>query len=115
MKPEKLDEIGRRKRKVRTPTGRRVGVNERVVTILEMLHWFGDLPTEYLYQFTKHQGKDRTGLVKVLADLFHEQTYRLSDGEYLDLPRGSGLLGSRPKILSATSWCIPSARKASRY
>ncbi len=94
MKVDKLDEIGRRKRMARNPTGKRVGVSERVLVLLERLHWFGRLPTGYLYEFTKDlpHAKDRTGLIKVLGDLFHERTFRLLNGDYLDLPRGSGLL-----------------------
>ncbi|MCA0869283.1 hypothetical protein LCL97_00455 [Seohaeicola saemankumensis] len=88
-----MDEIGRRKRFHRMPTGARVQITERILAVLEALHWYGNLPTNYLYEFTRDlpKSRDRVGFVKLLAKLFHENAYVI-DGEYITLPNGAGLL-----------------------
>jgi hypothetical protein len=95
MNIPKLDSLGRRKQFIRQPTGKRVKINDRVLAILQALHWFGDLSTDYLYEFSRHLRKDKTGCIKVLGDLFHERTY-LYNGKHIDLPRGAGLLDRPP-------------------
>ena len=73
------DTIGRRTRVRRKPKQKSITLKPRDLLIFQKLHEHGDLPTPFLYAFTRHLGKDYTGLVKRLNLLFH--------AGYLDFPQ----------------------------
>lgn len=75
---ETLDTLGRRTRTCRLPRLKSLSLKSRDILVFQKLHEHGDLPTPYLYAFTKHLGKDYTGFVKRLNQLFH--------AGYLDFP-----------------------------
>ena len=65
------DTLGRRTRQYRQPHHKALRLQPRDIFIFQKLHEHGCLPTPYLYAFTKHIGKDYTGFVKRLNQLFH--------------------------------------------
>lgn len=75
---ETLDTLGRRTRRRRLPRQKSISLKPRDILVFQKLHEHGDLPTPYLYAFTKHLGKNYTGFVKRLNQLFH--------AGYLDFP-----------------------------
>lgn len=74
------DAIGRRMRRSRQPTGKRIILRPRDLLWFQKLHQHGPLPTSYLLAFAEGMGSDRSRAIKRLADLYN-------DGRYLTRPQ----------------------------
>lgn len=84
--PRLRDTLGRRRRYAgRQPSGKFVKHTPRDLVIFEKLQRHGILPSHYLFEFTKHLGRDRNDFQHRLKHLYNED--RTSHGgPYLDRP-----------------------------
>lgn len=62
----------RRMRSTATSTGQQIIPTPRDLEILLKLYEHGPLPSAYLFELTRHLGRDLTRLKKRVGDLFHE-------------------------------------------
>lgn len=67
------DALGRRSRFVRCPTGKRIVISERDISILQLLYRYRFLRTPQIVKFLRPRSERR--LVERLGDLFHETTF----------------------------------------
>src|SRR3954471_7740793 len=75
----------RRSRFSRSPTGKSISPLERDIALFHAIYRHGPLPTSFLYEFTKHLGRDKDAMKHRLEALYHETT-TLHGGPYIDRP-----------------------------
>jgi hypothetical protein len=100
------DTLGRRKKHgPAQPTERSIKLNERDHLIFELLNRHGPLPSTYIFEMTRHLGRQRTHLIERLTHLRHG--YIAPTGEhitYLSKPAWQGTDKSRHFIYDLTDY-----------
>lgn len=63
----------KRSRSKPVSTGKEITPTPRDLFVMRMLHEHGPLPTEYLFELSRHLGRDYTQFQKRIRDLYHER------------------------------------------
>src|SRR5690348_16732506 len=66
-------------------SGRKVSPTARDLAVFHAIYRHGPLPTSFLYEFTRHVGRDKDALKHRLEDLYNEKD-TLHGGPYLSRP-----------------------------
>lgn len=86
-----MEKAERRNRYKRLPNGEKYRITPSVLRILEMLHWFGPLSSQYTYAAIKQDVRAYTYHTNKLSQMFQERDF-YQDGKTITLPRGAGLI-----------------------
>jgi len=85
------------------PSGGHINLTPRDILIFELLNRHGPLPSTYLYELTRHLGRDRVKLKERLRDLYHGHE-NPDHVTYLSRPAWQGTYKDRPLVYDLTPY-----------